>query len=220
VITTRGQAGSQAKEKQAKSAPNQQVRASLNEIQANPRSPNQVRASLNEVQANPRCSEILEQAARVGRRGVSHAVMEREMLLSIEPMDDATFLGAWMLPGGVPGGTGELLRRQELLQRLNETRFDALQRLVAFFVLFHAMAKGVADFWPLVSAGLLGYDISRSQSMLRVASTASPVPGMEVRDRMVQIGILTRRIEAVSTIQRIWRNVRLMRWVDSNRRMP
>ena len=48
------------------------------------------------------------------------------------------------------------------------------------FVLFHAMGKAVQDFWPLVSLGLLGYDMSRSQSIMRVATTASPVAGTEV----------------------------------------
>ena len=55
-----------------------------------------------------------------------------------------------------------------------------MQRLVAFFVLFHKMAKDVQDFWPRVSFGVFGYDMSRSQSILRVASTASPVSGTEV----------------------------------------
>ena len=70
---------------------------------------------------------------------------------------------------------GAQLERQGLVQVLSESRFASLQRLVAFFVMFHAMGKDVADFWPAVSCGLLGYDISRSQSIMRVATTASPV---------------------------------------------
>ena len=40
---------------------------------------------------------------------------------------------------------------------------------------------GAQDFWPRASFGILGYDMSRSQSIMRVATTASPVAGMEVR---------------------------------------
>ena len=39
------------------------------------------------------------------------------------------------------------------------------------------MAKSVQDFWSKVSFGLLGYDMSRSQSIMRIATTASPVSG-------------------------------------------
>ena len=35
--------------------------------------------------------------------------------------------------------------------------------------------KSVADFWPTVSCGILSYDMSRTQSIMRVATTASPV---------------------------------------------
>ena len=73
------------------------------------------------------------------------------------------------------------------MQTLYETRFASMQRLVAFFVLFHEMGKRVQDFWPRVSLGLLRYDMSRSHSMMRIASTASPVSGMEVRERTQQL---------------------------------
>ena len=110
-------------------------------------------------------------------------------------------------------GIDGLMRRQELVQVLSETRFDAMQRLVSFFVLFHAMGKDVQDFWPTASCGLLGYDMSRSQSIMRVATTASPVSGMEVRERMLAIRAETRRAQAASSVQRIWRAVRLKRWM-------
>jgi len=61
--------------------------------------------------------------------------------------------------------------------------------------------------------GLLHYDTSRSQSILRVASTASPVSGTEVRDQMLQIGCEMRRVRAVSIVQRIWRAQRMLRWI-------
>ena len=53
-----------------------------------------------------------------------------------------------------------------------------MQRLLGFCVLFHSLGEHVAAFWPRWSFGLLGYDMSRSQSIMRVATTASPVEGM------------------------------------------
>ena len=69
----------------------------------------------------------------------------------------------------------ELLAQQRTLEVLYETRVASLERLVGFFVVFHTMAKAVEQFWSLVSFRLLAYDCSRTQSRLRVASTASPV---------------------------------------------
>ena len=62
------------------------------------------------------------------------------------------------------------------LKELYEGRFASLERCVAMHVLFHAMARRVrATCWPLPA-----WDMSRSQSILRVASTAAPVSGAEV----------------------------------------
>ena len=48
---------------------------------------------------------------------------------------------------------------------------------------------------------------------MRVATTASPVTGMEVRDRMLAIQTQTRRAQAASSVQRIFRAIRLKRWL-------
>ena len=104
--------------------------------------------------------------------------------------------------------TAELCDRQRSLQQLYETRFASLQRLIAFFVLFYAMGKRVQDFWPAVSLGLLGYDMSRSQSMLRVATTASPISGSEVRSRILLLRKHETQNWAARTIQR------RLRWAD------
>ena len=74
----------------------------------------------------------------------------------------------------------DLTLLQVLLQTLAETRFDSMQRLIAFLVLFHSMGKAVADFWPTWTLGLFSYNMSRTQSIMRVATTASPVSGQEV----------------------------------------
>ena len=62
-----------------------------------------------------------------------------------------------------------------------------MQRLVSFFVMFHEMGKRCQDFWSNVSFGMLGYDMSRTQSIMRIATTASPVSGMEVRLRVIEL---------------------------------
>ena len=97
-----------------------------------------------------------------------------------------------------------LMQRQALLQELYESRFASMHRMVGFFVMFHAMGKKVQDFWPKVSFGLLGYDMSRSQSIMRVATTASPVSGSDVRRKMVELTDASRRHLAVKAIQKAW----------------
>ena len=68
----------------------------------------------------------------------------------------------------------DLLESQADVETFIECRFLAAERYTAFLVLFHAMAARVAGFWPLT------YDVSRSQSCLRVATTASPVSAADL----------------------------------------
>ena len=163
---------------------------------------------------------------QVGRRSRKHferAAGRRDAFplartsFTVEPLAEP-YLGAWMVrrPDLATLGVDELMRRQQLVQVLSETRFDALQRLCAFFVLFHEMGKTVADWWPRHSLGLLGYDMSRSQSIMRVATTASPVSGMEVRERMLAIRLHTQRAHAATRIQRA---LRLKRCVQAKARV-
>jgi hypothetical protein len=57
------------------------------------------------------------------------------------------------------------------VERLYESRIAALERYIAFCVMFHAMADHCNK--PLL---LLPWDMARSQSNLRIATTASPIP--------------------------------------------
>jgi hypothetical protein len=68
----------------------------------------------------------------------------------------------------------EMLESQSSIEELVENRFLAAERHLAFLVLFHAMASRVAAFWPL------RFDVSRSQSCLRVATTAAPVSAADL----------------------------------------
>jgi len=67
-----------------------------------------------------------------------------------------------------------LLRLQRPLQQLYEGRVAALERYISFCVIFHAMAKECSHPWFRSP-----WDIARSQSNLRVATTASPVAVFE-----------------------------------------
>jgi hypothetical protein len=77
-------------------------------------------------------------------------------------------------------GTKEVLDAEAPMKDLCEGRFLSLERYISFLVMFHAMALRVStSSWPLPP-----WDISRSQSILRVASTAAPVSGAEVAARL------------------------------------
>ena len=86
-----------------------------------------------------------------------------------------------------PAQCFKLVESQRLSILLYEGRIASLQRAVAFFVLFHEMGKTICDFWPWASFGLLRYRMDRTQSIMRVASTASPVSGADVREKMLEL---------------------------------
>jgi len=104
------------------------------------------------------------------------------------------------------------MEKQSQLQEIYEGRIASMQRLIAFLVMFHAMAKRVQDFWPRVSFGLLGYDMSRSQSIMRIATTASPVSGSDVRHKMKELAVVTAKQFCAHILTNSWvaRNARVL----------
>jgi len=114
------------------------------------------------------------------------------------------FIGAWMGEDSryCDFSAAAAMEKQSQLQELYESRIASMQRLVGFLVLFHEMARRVQDFWPTVSCGLLGYDMSRSHSIMRIATTASPVSGSDVRHKMVQLADTTAKEFCASIISR------------------
>ena len=69
-------------------------------------------------------------------------------------------------------------------------------------MLFYHLGKAVQDFWRLpLWLGQLSYDMSRTHSIMRVATTASPVSGMEVRDKMLEMQEETTRRRALTVLQ-------------------
>ncbi|CAE7877802.1 unnamed protein product [Symbiodinium necroappetens] len=86
-----------------------------------------------------------------------------------------------------PNDHVQILQSQFLSMQLYESRIATLQRAVSFFVMFHEMAGTIAEFWPLVSLGFLRYHMHRTQSIMRIATTASPISGADVRQQMLEL---------------------------------
>ena len=77
-----------------------------------------------------------------------------------------------------------LARDQHLIQELYETQIASMQHFVAMTVKFHHMGHRVEEFFSKISFGLLGYRMDRTHSIMRIATTASPVSGADVCQRM------------------------------------
>jgi len=142
-------------------------------------------------------------AAKHTSRGGAHFTVGRTASSEVEPIAE-NYLGSWMASDeryrGLP--TDALLAKQALVQSLYEGRCASLERFIAFAVLFHHMARKVQDFWRMpLWLGQLRYDMSRTQSIMRVATTASPVSGMEVRDKTLELMETTMHTRAISMLQ-------------------
>jgi len=106
-----------------------------------------------------------------------------------------------------PKGVGAfvLSHSQHLAMELYESRFASMQRFVAMTVMFHQMGTRVESFFPKISLGLLGYRMDRTHSIMRIATTASPVSGADVRDRMVELHLRFKVQKAVNVVNRHYR---------------
>uniref|UniRef100_A0A7S3DUG1 Glutamine amidotransferase type-2 domain-containing protein n=1 Tax=Entomoneis paludosa TaxID=265537 RepID=A0A7S3DUG1_9STRA len=110
----------------------------------------------------------------------------------------------------VPNASGafDLIEEQNFVMELYESRIASLERFVAFCVMFHQMGKRVQEFFPRVSFGLLGYRMDRTHSILRVATTASPISGDAVQERMKVLRLQVRDRKAAHKIQVAWKRHR------------
>jgi hypothetical protein len=93
-----------------------------------------------------------------------------------------------------------LARSQHFSQELYETRIASLQRFVAMTVMFHQMGKRVQDFFSNISFGMLGYRMDRTHSIMRIATTASPISGSDVRQRMRHLRLLNKVKHSINVI--------------------
>jgi len=106
-----------------------------------------------------------------GRPGSPTARRQPMLPKQEEPEDDGSLPIGSRLCGQAPDA--ELLRQLRVLERLYETRVAAAERLLAFYVLFHSAVEPISKLW------WLSFDMDRSESRLRVASTPAPVPFVE-----------------------------------------
>jgi len=98
-----------------------------------------------------------------------------------------------------------LIKTQSFAMNLYESRIASMQRFVAMTVMFHEMAKTVEKFFERISFGFLSYQIDRTHSIMRVATTASPVGGHEVSKKMEDMLAQKQIRHSIATIERFWR---------------
>ena len=82
----------------------------------------------------------------------------------------------------------KILDKQMVVQQFYECRLASLERYMAFCVMFHAMASSSNH--PVLNRH---WDIARSQSNLRVATTASPI-GASSGDESVTVSKKTKEL--------------------------
>jgi hypothetical protein len=106
-------------------------------------------------------------------------------------------------------------RSQHFSMELYESRVASLQRFVAMTVMFHQIGHRVQGFFPRISLGALGYRMDRTHSIMRIATTASPVSGADVRERMEELRLVLKIERSVHLIIRTWRKWRMERRDDN-----
>jgi len=94
-----------------------------------------------------------------------------------------------------------IARSQEFAMELYESRIASLQRFVAMAVMFHQMGERVQVFFATISFGWLGYRMDRTHSIMRIASTASPVSGSDVKHKMRQLALLKKVQHSIHVIK-------------------
>jgi hypothetical protein len=91
-------------------------------------------------------------------------------------------------------------RSQHLAQELYETRIASMQRFVAYTVMFHQMGWRVERFFARISFGFWSYRMDRTHSIMRIATTASPVSGADVKEQMRHLQLLRKVQHSVNVI--------------------
>jgi hypothetical protein len=100
-------------------------------------------------------------------------------------------------------------RNQHFAQELYESRIASLQRFVAMTVMFHQMGFRVERFFARLSFSLLRYRMDRTHSIMRIATTASPVSGADVKQQMRHLQLLKKVQHSVHVISVAYRRYRL-----------
>ncbi|KAL3922859.1 MAG: hypothetical protein SGILL_001978 [Bacillariaceae sp.] len=138
-------------------------------------------------------------------RKLQHAAhRDTKGLLQVLPSSEEYF-GSELYTSSKPGISAfAQAHGQHFSMELYESRIASLERFTALCVMFHQMGKTVQDFFPRYSCGLLGYKMNRTHSIMRIATTASPVSGDAVRDQMEHLRIKSTFENAVHKIGSFW----------------
>lgn len=138
-------------------------------------------------------------------RKLQHAANRDERgILQVQPSAEEYF-GADMYAAAKPGISAfAQAHSQHFSMELYESRIASLQRYVAMCVMFHQMGKRVQDFFPKYSCGVFGYKMHRTHSIMRIATTASPISGDAVREQMERLRVRAGFQNAVQVIINAW----------------
>jgi len=98
---------------------------------------------------------------------------------------------------------------QHLAMELYESRIASMQRFVSMTVMFHQIGMRVQCFFPKISFGLLGYRMDRTHSIMRIATTASPVSGADVREKMEESRLVIKIEQSAHLIAKCWKKWKL-----------
>jgi hypothetical protein len=135
------------------------------------------------------------------------SIRDENGLIQVQASDE-TFFGENLMDRA-SGGTNVFLpigatKCQNFAMQLYESRIGSLQRFVSMTVMFHQMGWRVQIFFAKWSFGLLGYRMDRTHSIMRIATTASPVSGADVRDRKKAIYYMRKIHHSVQVISSAW----------------
>lgn len=138
-------------------------------------------------------------------RRLHHAANRNDKgMLQVQPSNEEYF-GADMHTAAKPGISAfSQSHSQHFSMELYESRIASLQRFVALCVMFHQMGKRVQDFFPKYSFGIFGYKMNRTHSIMRIATTASPVSGDAVREQMEHLRVRAVFLNAARLIRNTW----------------
>lgn len=125
-------------------------------------------------------------------------------LIKVEPSAESYFGECMRKSAPASLFTFNLSKTQNFAMELYESRIASLQRFVAMTVMFHQMGMRVQTFFCRTSLGFLGYRMDRTHSIMRIATTASPVSGADVRERLEVLRLVTKIRVSVAIIQRAW----------------
>mmetsp|Transcript_55168 Transcript_55168/g.165297 ORF Transcript_55168/g.165297 Transcript_55168/m.165297 type:complete len:1653 (-) Transcript_55168:851-5809(-) len=140
---------------------------------------------------------------------LQHSIRDSRGLIQVEASDEDYFgeneIKASQLGKSISQGA---TRSQHFSQELYETRVASLQRFVAMTTMFHQMGHRVQSFFPKISFDVWGYRMDRTHSIMRIATTASPVSGADVRERMRALKQLEKVLHSIHVISVAWLSYR------------